>query len=64
MNETLFDQTVDVATTQIPELQGAIITDDAYRSDLAEQAIANLSGEDTDGDGYSRRSITLNEGGT
>jgi len=63
MNEALWDQTVDVATTQLPELQGVTISDDAYRTDLAEQAIANLSGEDTDGDGYSRRSITLNPGG-
>jgi len=64
MNQALWDQTVDVATTQIPELQGATISSDAFRTDLAEQAIDNLSGEDTDGSGYSRRSITLNEGGT
>ncbi len=64
MNQALWDQTVDVATTQIPELQGATISGDAFRTDLAEQAIDNLSGSDTDGDGYSRRAITLNEGGT
>ncbi len=63
MNDSLWDQTVEVATSQIPELAGAEISDDAYRIDLAEQAISNLSDEDTDGDSYERRDIELAEGG-
>ncbi len=63
MNESLWDQTVEVATSQIPELDGVEISDDAYRTDIAEAAIANLDGEDTDGDGYERRDIELREGG-
>jgi NitT/TauT family transport system substrate-binding protein len=63
MNGPLWDQTVEVATSQIAELQGVEIGDDAYRTDLAEAAIANLSDMDTDGDGYTRRDIELREGG-
>ncbi|MEA1902480.1 MAG: ABC transporter substrate-binding protein [Actinomycetota bacterium] len=63
MNASLWDQTVEVATTQIPDLAGVTISDDAYRTDLAEAAIANLSDEDTDGDGYTRRDIELVAGG-
>lgn len=63
MNENLWNQTVDVATTEIPDLAGVDISADAYRTDLAEDAIANISDMDTDGDGYTRRDITLNPGG-
>ena len=63
MNTALWDQTVEIATEEIPDLQGVEISDEAYRTDLAELAIANLSGSDTDGDGYSRRDIELKEGG-
>jgi NitT/TauT family transport system substrate-binding protein len=63
MNDGLWDQTVEVATSQIPELAGVEISDDAYRTDLASQAVANLSDLDTDGDGYERREITLQPGG-
>ena len=63
MNTALWDQTVEIATAEIPDLQGVEISDEAYRTDLAELAIANLSGSDTDGDGYSRRDIELKEGG-
>lgn len=63
MNTALWDQTVEIATEEIPDLQGVTVSDDAYRTDLAEKAIDNLSGSDTDGDGYSRRDIELKEGG-
>ncbi len=63
MNVDLWEQTVEVATTEIPELQGKEISSDAYRTDLAEAAIANLGDADTDGDGYERRDIELKEGG-
>ena len=49
VNTALWDQTVEIATAEIPELQGVEISDEAYRTDLAELAIANLSGSDTDG---------------
>ncbi|HEX6146862.1 MAG TPA: ABC transporter substrate-binding protein [Acidimicrobiia bacterium] len=63
MNQELWDQTVDVATSEIPELEGKEIPDEAYRTDLAEAAIANLGDMDTSGDGYERRDIELREGG-
>jgi NitT/TauT family transport system substrate-binding protein len=63
MNVNLWNQTVEIATTEIPDLQGVTVSDDAFRTDLAEKAIANLSASDTDGDGYSRRDIELKEGG-
>lgn len=63
MNQELWDQTVDVATSEIPELQGKEIPAEAFRTDLAEAAIANLGDMDTAGDGYERRSIELREAG-
>ncbi len=63
MNDSLWDQTVSVATSQIPELQGVEISADAYRTDLAEAAVANLSDMDTSGDSYQRRDVTLTAGG-
>jgi len=64
MNDELWDQTVDVATAEIPELEGVEIPDEAYRTDLAEAAVDNLSDLDTDGEGYERREIELQEGGS
>jgi NitT/TauT family transport system substrate-binding protein len=63
MNQELWDQTVDVATSEIPELEGKEIPAEAFRIDLAEAAIANLGDMDTSGDGYERREIELREGG-
>jgi hypothetical protein len=54
---------VAVATEQIPELQGVDISSEAYRSDLAEAAIADLGDADVNGAGYERREIELTEGG-
>ena len=65
MNEDLWSQTVEVATSQIPELEGVEISDDAYRTDIAEAAVAALEddGLDVDGSSYERRDIVLEEGG-
>ena len=63
MNENLWNQTVDVATSEIPELAGVTISPDAFRTDLAEQAISNLPDDDTSGRSYTRRDIELREGG-
>jgi NitT/TauT family transport system substrate-binding protein len=64
MNTDLWDQTVQVATEQIPELQGVEIPAEAFRTDLAEAAIANLGDADATGGGYERREIELQEGGS
>ncbi|MGB8359876.1 MAG: hypothetical protein WCE80_00585 [Acidimicrobiia bacterium] len=63
MNDALWNQTVDVATGRIPELAGVEVSADAYRTDLAQAAVDNLSDMDTSGHGYSHRSIDLREGG-
>ncbi len=65
MNDELWDQTVEIGTTQLPELQGASISDDTYRTDLAEAAVDALdaAGLDVDGSSYERRSIELRPGG-
>jgi NitT/TauT family transport system substrate-binding protein len=63
MNQDLWEQTVAVATEQIPELQGVDISSEAYRSDLAGAAIADLGDADVNGAGYERREIELTEGG-
>jgi len=65
MNESLWDQTVEVATGQIEELQGVDITGDAYRTDLAQQAVDALreEGLDVEGESYDRRDIELQPGG-
>ncbi len=64
MNEALWDQTVAIATEQITELQGVEIPDDAYRTDLAQAAVDALGDADVAGDGYERRDIELQEGGS
>ncbi len=65
MNESLWDQTVEVATGQLPELDGVTISDDAYRTDIAQAAVDALEsgGLDVSGSSYTRRAITLNPGG-
>jgi NitT/TauT family transport system substrate-binding protein len=65
MNDTLWDQTVDIATSEIPELAGVTVSSDAYRTDIAEAAIKALEDDDldVDGSGYQRRTITLTKGG-
>jgi NitT/TauT family transport system substrate-binding protein len=65
MNEDLWNQTVEVATGQIVELEGVTISEDAYRSDLAQAAVDALEadGFDVDGSTYERRDIELQPGG-
>lgn len=65
MNEDLWEQTVEVATSQIPELEGVDVSEDAYRTDIAEAAVAELEeqGIDVDGSSYERRDIVLEQGG-
>ncbi|MGI8823779.1 MAG: ABC transporter substrate-binding protein [Acidimicrobiia bacterium] len=65
MNTDLWDQTVEVATSQIPDLQDVEISADAFRSDLAEGAVAVLEEEglDVSGDGWERIEVELVEGG-
>jgi len=63
MDQTLWDQTIEVATGQ-----NVIATDPgsgAFRSDLAEKAVASLNedGLDTTGSSWVRASVTLNPGG-
>jgi NitT/TauT family transport system substrate-binding protein len=63
MDQALWDQTVDVAVGQ------AVISadpgPDAYRTDLAEAAVAELEGEGLDvaGESFAKTTITLNPGG-
>ena len=66
MNTDLWEQTVAVATEQIPDLQGVEIPDDVYRTDLAEAAIANLGDVDVNVEDYdpANRQVELQEGGT
>ncbi|MDQ3782765.1 MAG: ABC transporter substrate-binding protein, partial [Actinomycetota bacterium] len=65
MNVPLWDQTVEVATSQIPDLAGVDISPDAYRTDLAEAAVSALEEEglDVGGDGWERIDVELVEGG-
>ena len=65
MDTDLWDQTVEVATTQIPELQGVDIPEGSYTSEYAEAAVAALNdaGLDTVGSGWTRMEVALNEGG-
>ncbi len=65
MNDSLWNQTVDIATTQIPDLQGVEISGDVYRTDLAEAAVANLeqAGLDTQGSDWQKATVTLSPGG-
>ena len=65
MNKPLWDQTVEVATGQIPELDGVTVSGDAFRTDIAERAVAALEAEGVDvtGDSYTRREIELRPGG-
>lgn len=65
MNEPLWDQTIEIATTQIPDLEGVEVSDDVYRSDLAEAAVAALEekGLDVHGQDWQRAEVQLNPGG-
>ncbi len=60
MDQNLWNQTIEVATSQ-----GVIAVDpgpDAFRTDIAEKALAGIEG-DTTGNNWTRASVTLNPGG-
>jgi NitT/TauT family transport system substrate-binding protein len=63
MDQALWDQTVEVAVGQ--SVIGADPGADAYRTDLAEAAVAELEAEglDVTGETFTRATITLNPGG-
>ena len=65
MDPDAWAQTVEVATTQIPELEGAEISDDVYDSSFAEAAVASLEEEGLDvyGEDFERTEVELAEGG-
>ena len=65
MDPDAWAQTVDVATTQIPELEGQEIGDDVYDSSFAEAAVAALEEEglDVTGEDFERTEVELTEGG-
>ncbi len=65
MNQSLWDQTVAVGTAQLPELQGATIGNDTFRTDIAQAAVDALDddGYDVDGSSYESRDIELRQGG-
>ncbi|MDX1447807.1 MAG: ABC transporter substrate-binding protein [Acidimicrobiia bacterium] len=65
MDTDLWAQTIEVATTQIPELQGVDIPDGSYTTEFAEAAVAALEAEglDTVGSGWVRITVELREGG-
>jgi NitT/TauT family transport system substrate-binding protein len=65
MDPDAWAQTVEVATTQIPELEGAEIGDDVYDSSFAEAAVAALEEEGLDvyGEGFEKSEVELQEGG-
>ena len=61
MDQALWDQTVDVSVEAgiIPEAPSA----DAFRTDLAEAALANITDADTKGEGFQKGSVEVTEGG-
>jgi NitT/TauT family transport system substrate-binding protein len=65
MDPAEWKQTVDVATTQIPDLKGVTVPDTSYTTKYAEAAVAKLKadGLDVTGEGFTKASVTLNEGG-
>ena len=65
MDPDAWAQTVEVATTQIPELEGQEIGDDVYDSSFAEAAVAALEEEglDVTGEDFEKTEVELTEGG-
>ena len=65
MDPDAWAQTVEVATTQIPELEGVEIGDDVYDSSFAEAAVAALEEEglDVTGEDFEKTEVELVEGG-
>ena len=63
MDQTLWDQTVEVATSE--GILAAAPDEGAYRTDIAEEAVANLEADGVDviGDGFEKITVELNAGG-
>lgn len=65
MDQGLWDQTIEIATTQIPELQGVDIPEASFTTEFVEAALADLEadGLDTTGADWERIEVELREGG-
>ena len=67
IDQALWDQTVQVALNAKNAEGSTVITKepdaDAYSNEIVDAALAELSGEDTTGDGFEPITVTLNEGG-
>ena len=66
MDQALWDQTVAVATTQIPELTGVSIPASSFTAEHAEAAVTALNDDGLDTSGSSWQKLTdvkLNQGG-
>lgn len=66
MDQALWDQTVAVATTQIPELTGVSIPASSFTAEYAEAAVKALNDDGLDTSGSSWQKLTdvkLNQGG-
>ncbi len=65
MDPDAWAQTVEVATTQIPELEGVEVDDSVYDSGFAEAAVAALEEEGLDvyGEDFEKAEVELAEGG-
>ena len=63
MDQALWDQTVDIATTE--SVLTAPPDEGAFTSEYAEAAVALLEaqGIDVTGEGFAKTTVTLNEGG-
>ncbi len=63
MDQALYDQTIDVATSQ--GILQAAPDAGAFRTDIAEEAVANLqdAGLDVYGNNFQRRTVEVKEGG-
>lgn len=63
MDQGLYDQTVDIATSQ--GILASAPDDGAFRTDIAEEAVANLEaqGIDVNGSGFTKGSVEVVEGG-
>jgi NitT/TauT family transport system substrate-binding protein len=63
MDDALYAQTIDIATSQ--GILQAAPDDGAFRTDIAEEAVANLeaAGIDVNGNGFERGDVAVTEGG-
>ena len=64
LEQSLWDQTIDVATSE-GILTAAPVEEDVFRRDLVEQVLKDLEDEGLDviGNNWQRRNVTLEPGG-